>query len=69
MKQTFLNALLLLTLTLTTSCQENAEHPDTAASVFVPAQPSYADSTMWHIVLNDTGTGCRCILHRIDMGI
>lgn len=57
MKQTFLNVLLLLTLSLATSCQENAEHPDTVASVFVPAQPSYADSTMWHIALNDTGTG------------
>lgn len=57
MKQTFLNVLLLLTLSLATSCQESAEHPDTVASVFVPAQPSYADSTMWHIALNDTGTG------------
>ena len=55
MKTKLLSTLLLASLYLA-SCQRSDEQTH-ISSVFVPAQPSYADSTMWHIALNDTGTG------------
>ena len=55
MKTKLLSTLLLASLYLA-SCQSSDKQTH-ISSVFVPAQPSYADSTMWHIALNDTGTG------------
>ena len=55
MKTKLLSTLLLASLYLA-SCQRSDKQTH-ISSVFVPAQPSYADSTMWHIALNDTGTG------------
>lgn len=55
MKTKLLSTLLLASLYLA-SCQSSDEQTH-ISSVFVPAQPSYADSTSWHIALNDTGTG------------
>lgn len=55
MKTKLLSTLLLASLYLA-SCQSSDEQTH-ISSVFVPAQPSYADSISWHIALNDTGTG------------
>ena len=55
MKTKLLSTLLLASLYLA-SCQSSDKQTH-ISSVFLPAQPSYADSTMWHIALNDTGTG------------